>query len=229
MSISTLLDDGFLVGEMRKMNQMISKLPPDSETVLSLNAVFPKVAEEALPQSEGWFSKWWQKKQEVFSGKEGSRQKERNLILSEIFFRIREWVDSPSVQAQFISCLSIPAMCVHETCSWLVKHMPRDVSFFLFKALPSRSHLLLYYVFKLVCLKTNDNHITQEDWDLVPAKSEIGNDLLFVSFMTLIILVAAAVKAENWCVQINITHRNKWKEIMCVICLFPCQVPGDAC
>lgn len=62
MSISTLLDDGFLVGEMRKMNQMISKLPPDLKTVLSLNAVFPKVAEEALPQSEGWFSKRWQKK-----------------------------------------------------------------------------------------------------------------------------------------------------------------------
>ena len=31
MSISALLDGGFLVGEMRKMNQMISKLPPDSK------------------------------------------------------------------------------------------------------------------------------------------------------------------------------------------------------
>ena len=124
---------------------------------------FPKSLRKPSHKAKAGSLKGGRKKQEVFSGKEGSRQKERNLILSEIFFRIREWADSPSVQAQFISCLSIPVMCVHETCSWLVKHMQWDVSFFLFKALPSRSHFLLYCVFKLVCLKTNENHITQED------------------------------------------------------------------
>ena len=100
--------------------------------------------------------------------------------------------------------------------------MPWNVSFFLFKALPSLSHFLLYCVFKLVCLKTNENHITQEDWDLVPAKSEIRNDLLFASFMTLIILVATALKAENWCVQVNSTHINKGD----YVCNLPVSVPS---